>query len=85
MTKRKLGIMIALVGFLVYLILGTGLHGDDLATIAQFSNWTFEEWIIPNPARQEIFLLPFHLTYLFFGRIGYLAIILIMFMILLRS
>lgn len=59
MIKSKIGILIALVGFLVYLILGTGLHGDDLATIAQFSNWTFEEWIIPNPARQEIFLLTF--------------------------
>ena len=35
MIKSKIGILIALVGFLVYLILGTGLHGDDLATIAQ--------------------------------------------------
>ncbi len=59
MTKSKIGILTALAVFLTYLILGSGLHGDDLSTIAQFSNWTFFEWITPNPVRQEIFLLSY--------------------------
>ncbi len=66
MTKSKIGIPIALVGFVIYLILGTGLHGDDLSTIAQFSNWTFVEWITPNPEKQEIFLLAYPSYILFF-------------------
>lgn len=67
MTKSKIGILTALAGFLTYLILGSGLHGDDLSTIAQFSNWTFFEWITPNPVRQEIFLLSYPSYILFFG------------------
>ena len=54
MTKSKNGMLIALVGFLAYLILGTGLHGDDFAIIAQFADWSFEDWIIPDPAQQGI-------------------------------
>jgi len=59
MTKSKNGMLIALVGFLAYLILGTGLHGDDFAIIAQFADWSFEDWIIPDPAQQGIFILTF--------------------------
>ena len=77
MTKSKNVMLIALVGFLAYLILGTGLHGDDFAIIAQFADWSFVDWIIPDPAQQGIFILTFPSYVSFFGCIGYLVVILI--------
>jgi hypothetical protein len=64
--KSKLLFLVVITSFLIYLILGTGLHGDDLSTIVQFSDWSFLEWVTPNPVRQEIFLLSFPSYLLFF-------------------
>jgi len=59
--------------FLSYIILGTGLHGDDFATINQFKDWTFLKWVIPSIENHEIFLIYFpgflllHWNYLLSG------------------
>ena len=66
-------ISVLIISGLAYLILGTGLHGDDYIEIVKMSNFTYAEFFYPSPYIHNHYVLGLPAHYFLFWAYKFLG------------